>query len=212
MEFVIVDGVQWHALSEWPTGLKDAAHVAEQTGMSEEEILELCERREMPHYRFNQGEPRFRLKEVKDWMVGTARAVWTSGSPFEHKVINYQMPPEATSPIPKELVNTKGLTEIPMSLYPSGVYFLCDGPLLVYIGQSVNPMARIAQHRKDKEFTHAFLLPIPESELDKIEGALIRKLNPKYNNAVCGAPSFESGIHDNDVCQEVLGIAPIKLV
>jgi len=69
----------------------------------------------------------------------------------------------------------------------SGVYLLVQASVVVYVGQSVNPLGRLFAHAHGdahgpaKEFERAFFLPVPERELDSVEGALIRWLRPEYN-------------------------------
>ena len=202
-EFVIIEGIQYHKLSEWPTGLKSAEETAQMVGVDAEKLIKQAEARQVPHYRFDGGPPRFRPKEVKEWMLDSGLAYRVPGERIKHQVINYNMPPEGTAPLPRELVNLKGLRDISNSLFPSGVYFLVDGDELVYIGQSVNPIARIGSHVTEnrKQFTHAFLLPVPEDQLDNVEGALIRFLDPRYNSKQTGAPRGNKA--DEEVLEEV---------
>ena len=192
-KFVIVEGVQYAKLSEWPTGLKTAEELSEIIGVNTGQLLKQAAAREIPHYRFDGGVPRFRTKEVKDWMLDTGRVYHHTCKTFRHDVIGYDgaFSGDIKMFLPKELQNLKGLVDLSTRLVPSGVYFLVDGEELVYIGQSVNPIARIGTHRSDskKVFTHAFLLPIPHDQLDNVEGALIRLINPKYNSVRYGAPN-----------------------
>jgi hypothetical protein len=65
----------------------------------------------------------------------------------------------------------------------SGVYFLIRGAKVVYVGQSVNVGARLSAHRADadKLFDYGVFLPLPESDLLRVEKAFIRLLRPEYN-------------------------------
>ena len=82
--------------------------------------------------------------------------------------------------VPKELEKINELVEIP-SMHPPGVYFLCHGNKVVYVGQSINPSARIAQHQADKQFNRVFM--IPTNNLDEVETMYIKKFKPKYNKS-----------------------------
>ena len=203
-KFVIVEGVQYHKLEEYPVGLKSSSETAEIVGMYEDRILKLADAKQMPHYRFDGGPPKFRIKEVKEWMVDTGKVYWYSGSKFSHQVVNYQAPPDVKgADLPKELANLKGLLHLSSLIAPSGVYFLVDGKEVVYIGQSVSPTERVGTHRREqtKTFTHVLLLPIPQSDLNNVEGALIRSLKPKYNSVKNGAP--RGTVSDEDVLKEI---------
>ncbi len=62
----------------------------------------------------------------------------------------------------------------------SGVYFLIDDTEVVYVGQSVNVYARIAQH-KDKQFDRYAIVPCAVNMLDKLESLYIHCLRPRQN-------------------------------
>ena len=65
----------------------------------------------------------------------------------------------------------------------AGVYFLWDGPDIVYIGQSLDVEGRVDGHKK-KDFTHWSCLEVDPEELTRIsdwEAFLIRFYSPKYN-------------------------------
>jgi hypothetical protein len=82
--------------------------------------------------------------------------------------------------LPKALEEIEELVEVP-AMHPPGVYFLCHGNKVVYVGQSSNPSARIAQHQADKQFNRVFM--IPTNNLDEVETMYIKKFKPKYNKA-----------------------------
>tara|TARA_R100001224_G_C3992463_1_gene139751 strand:+ start:26 stop:532 length:507 start_codon:yes stop_codon:yes gene_type:complete len=67
----------------------------------------------------------------------------------------------------------------------SGVYFLLQKQIVVYVGQSRNPLSRIGQHTKDssKVFNGVKILPCDtdKTTLTKIEDRMIAALRPKYN-------------------------------
>lgn len=61
-----------------------------------------------------------------------------------------------------------------------GVYFLVKGDRVIYVGQSVNVFARIAQH-KDKAFERMAFIPCAEDMLDRLESIYIHFLMPEMN-------------------------------
>lgn len=62
-----------------------------------------------------------------------------------------------------------------------GVYFLYQKDRLRYVGQSVNIPARIAQHRKLRDFDVVRIFPCQANELNDWEGLFIRVLRPSEN-------------------------------
>ncbi len=67
----------------------------------------------------------------------------------------------------------------------SGLYFLFNGPELVYIGKGWNCLLRIAEHTRknsDKNFTSWEFVPIAdEAEYSRLERELIQQHSPRYN-------------------------------
>jgi hypothetical protein len=68
----------------------------------------------------------------------------------------------------------------------SGVYFLRQGPTIVYVGQSRNIAGRVATHWADnhKEFDSIEAMQVPEEQLDLVEQYWIQNLQPRYNRFV----------------------------
>lgn len=68
-----------------------------------------------------------------------------------------------------------------------GIYILCLGDEVVYIGSSRDVEVRVETHSLGSaqvprgKFDRAWWLPIPPKHLDHYEGALIRALRPKFN-------------------------------
>lgn len=84
--------------------------------------------------------------------------------------------------IPIEIEGVGGLIDTDRTHLPSGVYFLYFRGTLQYVGQSIAPAARLHQHRQvGRVFDRAFVLPVPQSMLDQVEGALIRRFRPPLN-------------------------------
>jgi hypothetical protein len=62
----------------------------------------------------------------------------------------------------------------------TGVYFLVGGDKVIYVGQSVNVYARIAQHH-DKAFDSFAFIPCGKEMLDSLESLYIHVLRPPLN-------------------------------
>ena len=67
----------------------------------------------------------------------------------------------------------------------TGVYFLIDSGKVVYVGQSVNVYARIAQHH-DKVFDSFAFIPCAKDMLDSLESLYIHVLHPPLNSEMHG--------------------------
>lgn len=78
-----------------------------------------------------------------------------------------------------------GITEMSNSQvkhHPVGVYVLFNEGVCVYVGKSKNVLSRIAAHyEKGREFTHYFVIPCTDDEIDSIEQKYITSLCPKQN-------------------------------
>ncbi|MEE4191540.1 MAG: hypothetical protein V2I66_08165 [Halieaceae bacterium] len=61
------------------------------------------------------------------------------------------------------------------------IYFLWDGPDLVYIGKSASPPARIRSHRLDKQFSHYAVISVDPEDADRLEALYIARHKPRYN-------------------------------
>lgn len=87
-------------------------------------------------------------------------------------------PPEALQPIAGKL------TVVKLANGDCGVYFLCRGHRVLYVGQSTNVASRIGAHAgAGLAFERAYVLPAPRECLDALEGAFIRALRPPHNRA-----------------------------
>lgn len=64
-----------------------------------------------------------------------------------------------------------------------GVYFLLHNQKIVYVGQSIDCLRRVASHKIDKTFDAYHIIPLDRSALVDVEAAYIAKYRPKYNKA-----------------------------
>lgn len=68
---------------------------------------------------------------------------------------------------------------------PSGVYFLMRAREVVYVGQSVDVLHRIARHRREGKVFDAFsYIECDECDLDRLETLYIRAFVPRENFAL----------------------------
>lgn len=79
-----------------------------------------------------------------------------------------------------EIVNAANTWEL-----ATGVYFLIDSGKVVYVGQSVNVYARIAQHH-DKVFDCFAFIPCEKDVLNALESLYIHVLRPPLNGNMYG--------------------------
>ena len=83
-------------------------------------------------------------------------------------------PPSETTCLHRKQVRVTDLAR------PS-VYILYRNEEVVYVGQSINPYQRMAQHLRDKEFTHIRILICRKCRMSFWEQKLIQAYNPMYN-------------------------------
>ena len=155
-------------------------------GLSAERLENLATSGHAPHYYCDGLGPLFQKTELKQWISDNLVQA-RGGMP---------MPRELPVLCPIDRTNTKQIPPTPLlglmglamlSIPPniSGVYFLCDGDDVVYVGQSVQVVNRIATHlaegRKKFDADRVFFMPCPPPDLNAVEGQFIRLLNPKYN-------------------------------
>tara|TARA_Y100000296_G_C5043976_1_gene191330 strand:- start:173 stop:541 length:369 start_codon:yes stop_codon:yes gene_type:complete len=66
-----------------------------------------------------------------------------------------------------------------------GVYFCFQGDELKYIGQSINVLNRVTEHKRIYGYDSYAWLPCPEAELLAVESIYIRKFQPPDNSRPC---------------------------
>ena len=99
--------------------------------------------------------------------------------------------------------NDKGMTiegnVLAEWLGPS-VYLLVSNDEVVYVGQSMNGLARVTQHYKKKVFDKIVLLPTPAYDLTIKECELIIKYQPYYNKKL---PVNDRYHVRKNICKEI---------
>jgi hypothetical protein len=200
---------------EYPVGLKTAAELATNLGdgITEARVLELAAAGYMPHYRIDSGPPLFKASEVRRWVASNLlRRVTGRAIPSALRVVTnaepvFDAPPMCISSLP-------GLQQIRSVDYCPGVYFLCRGRDVVYVGQSKAPAGRIATHRSsgEKAFDRVYLLPVPESELNDVEHAFIHLLRPPLQGGIRSGRDTPTAPRSSRTVEETLasiGFSPV---
>lgn len=99
---------------------------------------------------------------------------------YEAHKVNHQ------DEVPAGLSKIKSLYKYPykeQTCIPPSVYFLCEKGKVVYVGQSVNLLARLQTHFNEglKKFTDVYFVPVQINQLAKFETSLINHFQPEYN-------------------------------
>jgi hypothetical protein len=91
---------------------------------------------------------------------------------------------------------------LPVPLYPPGVFFICKGDAVIYVGKSHSPprgVAGWAQWNSKVKFDRAYALPVPiEEQQVVVKDAFIRTLNPKLNSRGRGGGRCPEGDPEAD--------------
>lgn len=172
-----------HRSNDWPNGLMNAAEVSEKIGISADRLTLLAESGYVPHFIADGGEPMFKLSEVKKWCADNLLQRCEGRNLPEPVTIAIEG--ERHFPrlgLPPQLEQLPNLRKLTPSLVGSGIYFLCQNDKLQYIGQSVNILQRVSTHHVPAHaFNAVYYIPWPKDDLDRIEAALIRNLEPPLN-------------------------------
>jgi hypothetical protein len=158
--------------------------------ISAERLIELADAGYAPHYLIDGRGPWFKIAELREWFDSNAVQA-RGGLPMPTRLsLMVAAEPRPASDAPASISRPIGLRHIdPAHFLCPGVYFLCQGDEVVYIGQSVNVPGRVMSHLRQsrrpagKTFDplRIFYLPVPESELLRVESEFIGRLPPRYN-------------------------------
>lgn len=173
------------------TSLKTAQEVADQVRLSAGRIRELAEAKLLPHFRVDGGEPLFCPTTLKRY-VRQHLTVMCEGAPLPLNLRPIVFRP-ITQPVPAALAAVQDrLSDCPAIDIPPCVYFLIEAGAVVYIGQTRHLPSRLAQHWQDgKRWERVLFMPVPESELLRVEAQWIAALQPPLNKTSL------SGIQEN---------------
>jgi hypothetical protein len=168
--------------------LFSAEEAAGFTNVSAGRLKELADCGFAPCVRIDGGEPRFHKRDIIAWVKDNLYKIQHGRAMAGRLSISTQDPPPDTMSLPKCLRPLRDHLYDFGGITPSCVYFLIKESRVVYVGQSINLAARIGTHQQEKDFDRVVYMWVPESELDEVEGALIRALKPKLNGKT-GTPS-----------------------
>lgn len=178
-----LDGPGLHPDGPSLGSLKTAEEVAKMVRISAERILELSRAEVLPHFRIDGGQPLFSVPILKAY-VRRHLTVECPGAPLPLDLRPVVLKSVQTS-APVALAMVQGrLHECPTMEVPPCVYFLISGETILYVGQSCNLLARLVQHSQTgRKWERALFLPVPESDLLKVETLWIRALKPAWNRS-----------------------------
>ena len=94
------------------------------------------------------------------------------------------MAPESSFPKKPDLLALRSILR-PSEDHGCAVYFLCSGIEIVYVGESINAVRRVADHRRQAriEFDDVLIQPCKRSERVLLEREWIEILRPRFNIA-----------------------------
>lgn len=161
--------------------LNDAARII---GVPAARVSEWVSAKIIPFYEMpGISEPWFKVAELKKWAGEfSQRHGGLDSSPRIELVVRPSEPAKFFD-VPECLRHISGLRQASLLDSCCGVYFLCRQGQVVYVGQSVDVLSRVGQHRidKTKTFDTAFFVPCRQCDLNTLERELIDRLMPEYN-------------------------------
>jgi hypothetical protein len=176
-----------------------AKEIAEAFALPVEFITENSRAGFIPHYKWHGLDDfLFKKQEVKEWLLRNVLLTCT-GREFPRKLTiaskGKEISFEDIRDIPPELLRLKNLRHVPKIYEDPGVYFLCREGEIIYVGASVAVAKRVMEHT-DKNYDHAYYIPVPVPSMAEVEGAFIRHFKPKENRWVqndgrSGAPNCD---------------------
>ena len=66
----------------------------------------------------------------------------------------------------------------------TGIYYLYNKNILVYIGQAICCEKRLSQHLGNKDFDEYEIIEVEKKKLNEVEATEILKYKPKYNKSI----------------------------
>lgn len=84
----------------------------------------------------------------------------------------------------------------------TGIYFLVKGKRVVYVGQSVSVLSRIAAHKRDKDFDRFTFVPCERSQMDALESIYIHCLRPELNGRMPGENGWHAPMRLQDLISQ----------
>jgi len=167
--------------------------------VGDEGVLQLAKDGICPHYILTNPLTKeetiwFLPSELNQWFQDNFARYDSGGFVQEYNFVHFDR--ELNSPkgeVPVELCKIKELYEIPIQYVntPPGIYFLCKGGKIQYIGQATNVANRVKAHVSEgvKDFDSVFFITCPVGNLNALESSLIKYFKPEANKALKGEPS-----------------------
>jgi len=169
-------------------------------------LLSLCASGHLPHVVVDGSDaPLFRLSEAKDWVT---RNLLRNRAGVDLPIVHVHHPVAPLHEVPPAIAMMSG--RLLGMTFPqlSGVYFLIRAGEVVYVGQSRDVAQRVATHcKRARGFDRALVLPVPEEDLDAIEGAFIRALSPPWNGQKGPPCSAEARVSADECVTRLLSEA-----
>lgn len=169
--------------------LVDLKTASEYCRTPEDVILKWTESGHAPHYYIDTHGPLYKKTELKQWIEDNLVRSCL-GMPLPRRM-NVLVPVErladGSGGPPLALCGVEQLLRVPLTAMCSGIYFLCEGAEVVYVGQAVSVITRLGSHVYEgvKVFDpeRVYFLPCPREDLSRVERHWIQLLKPKYNRA-----------------------------
>jgi hypothetical protein len=168
--------------------------------LGNDEIINLAKKEKIPHYILThpitkEKEFLFVPSEINGWLEDNHIRRNECNNPSYNFIYFDKEKHKANKNIPIELNNIKELYSLPRDyiITPSGIYFLCKGGKIKYIGQAKCITDRVLNHIREakKDFEEIFYIQAPINKLTELEGALIKHFRPKYNKTHFSLKSYK---------------------
>lgn len=155
--------------------------------LTEESLRRWTESGHAPHYFIDGRGPYYRKTILKKWVEENLMQI-NAGMPVPQTLpvlTAVTQSDNGDSDIPFPLCAINNLLRVAIGAAQSGIYFLCSGPDVVYVGQSTSVLSRLCTHvahgRKTFDLGRVFFLACPPHDLVRVERHWINTLRPKYN-------------------------------
>lgn len=141
-----------------------------------------------PPVSYLEGSARYDTKKLRNWLRGGRP------EPAQQKDDAWEETPHA-SYVPFGKCKPARISL--RALRIAGVYFLCSGEKVRYVGQSLSVIPRLCEHVKTygEQTTDAYILRAQIDELDDLEGFYIKLLRPEWNGNPGPFSTLVSGSH-----------------
>lgn len=149
------------------------------TGVPAARLVQLAEAGYVPYWRVDGGPVRFERHTVRRWVRENLMHSYPAAAFPKLTIIKTLCAAADPKDVPVALATLVGLLNGPDRC--PGVYFLCLGGEVVYVGQSHDVVTRVMQHVGVKEFDRWYWLPVEIEKLNEVEADFIRSIKPRGN-------------------------------